>query len=561
MKYHLHNVGRPGFMQLVAPYWFSWHRWPALLQLAVLIAITVGGVKLHLWANHLAGDVTDALVALDWDALRPVLAFTVLAGLGVGVVGVVNSMLTQWLDLGWRTWLTNHLLEQWFRGHAYYDVEREGWLSNADQRIAEDVQQFVTQTIYIFTSLLLVVLNVAAFTAVLWGLSGVLRFTAGGMAFAIPGYMVYAAYIYNFGNFALVHWVGKRLVGLNNEKQGAEADYRYSAMQVRQNAEQIAFYGGGQREKDRLRQRFGAVRLNMIALIFRKAKVEFAHSAYGHAFSVLPMLLILPRYLAGEITLGGMTRVQLAYGSLGSSLTYFSQAYQAFAMWTALANRLRDLIWAMNKAAARQSGYTVQRAAQTSITTGVLQLADPQGRPLCSVAPLCFEPGSRWLLRGRSGAGKSTLLRVLAGLWPYGSGQVSLPEHASMMFLPQRSYLPAGPFKTTMCYPSPAEQYSDDACLRLLKLCGLDQRITSLSASDDWQQLLSGGEQQRVAFARALLHRPDFLFLDEATSALDDETQAMLYANLVSELPGSAIISVAHRSSLAEYHTLQLWIG
>lgn len=561
MTHRLHDAGRPGFLHLLTPYWISWKRWPALLQLALSITILFGGIKLHVWSNHLQGDLVDGLVALKWEAVYPVLLFTVLAHIGTGVVGVINTMLSQSLDIGWRTWLTNRLLEQWFRGHVYYDVERDGNLSNADQRIAEDVQQFVTQSVNLFTSLLSVIVNIITFTLVLWALAAVLRFNVGGMAFAIPGYIVFAAYLYSLGNFALVHWVGKRLVGLNNQKQSVEADFRYSAMQVRQNAEQIAFYGGGDSEKASLHQRFGAVRHNVIALIFRQAKLNFAHITYGHTFSVLPTLLALPLYLTGQITLGGVTRVERAYSSLTSPLSYFSQAYSGFAAWTALANRLRDLIWAMNKAEARQSGYTVLRAPQDAITTGELHLADPHRRALCSVPPLSFERGSRWLVRGRSGAGKSTLLRVLAGLWPYGEGQVTLPQQASMLFLPQRSYLPAGSFKAAMCYPSPPENYRDDECLRLLKVCGLDQRITSLTASDNWQQLLSGGEQQRVAFARALLHRPDFLFLDEATSAMDDASEAALYAAVIRELPDSAVISVAHRASLVEYHQFQLQIA
>jgi vitamin B12/bleomycin/antimicrobial peptide transport system ATP-binding/permease protein len=554
-------AGRPGFLHLVVPYWFSRKRWKALLQLALLITIMFGGVKLHVWSNHLYGDVTDALVALDWNTLKTVLIYGVLAGVGIGVVGAVNTALSQSLDLGWRTWFTNRLLEQWFASHAYYDVEREGWLSNADQRIVEDVHLFVTQTINLFTSLLSVIVNILTFTVVLWGLSSVLRFSAGGMAFAIPGYMVYVAYAYSLGNFAVVHWVGKRLVGLNNEMQTVEADYRFGAMQVRQNAEQIAFYGGAQRERSRLLERFEAVRHNFIALIFRNAKLQVTHSTYGHLFSALPTLVALPLYFAGEITLGGVARIDRAYSTLTGTLAFFPQAYAGFAKWTALANRLRDLIWAMNKATSRVSGYTLVRAAQTAITTGTIHLRDPLNRDLCTVAPLTFAAGSRWLVRGRSGAGKSTLLRVLAGLWPYGDGHITVPDQARTMFLPQRSYLPAGPFKAAMCYPAPPQQYTDDECLRVLILCGLGERITSLTASDNWQQLLSGGEQQRVAFARALLHRPDFLFLDEATSALDETTEAALYRAVLRELPGSAVISVAHRASLALYHEHHLEIG
>ena len=555
------DAGRPGFLHLITPYWLTWRRWPALLQLALLIVIMFGGVRLHVWSNHLFGDVTDAMVARNWGVLKAALGFSVLAGVGIGVVGAVNTALSQSLDLGWRTWLTNRLLEQWFDNRAYYDMEREGWLSNADQRIVEDVHLFVTQTINLFTSLLNVIVSVITFTIVLWGLSGMLRFVAADMAFAVPGYMVYVAYAYSFGNLALVHWVGKRLVGLNNERQSVEADYRFGAMQVRQNAEQIAFYGGEQRERSRLGERFEAVRRNFIALIFRNAKLQMSHSIYGHLFSALPTLVALPSYFAGELTLGGVARVGGAYSALTSTLAFFPQAYAGFANWTALANRLRDLVWAMNKAAARRSGFTLVRAPQTAIATSVLQLRDPQGRQLCAVAPLAFGAGSRWLVRGRSGSGKSTLLRAVAGLWPYGEGGITLPQDAKVMFLPQRSYLPTGPFKAAMCYPSAAEAHGDEECLRLLKLCGLGERIASLTASDNWQQTLSGGEQQRVAFARALLQRPDFLFLDEATSALDEATEAALYRAVLAELPGSAIISVAHRASLAQFHQHQLEIG
>ena len=264
--------------------------------------------------------------------------------------------------------------------------------------------------------------------------------------------------------------------------------------------------------------------------------------------------MALPRYFAGELTLGGVARVSGAYSTLTGTLAFFPQAYASFANWTALANRLRDLVWAMNKAAARKSGFTLTRGPQTAITTAALALHDPQDRPLCTVAPLVFEAGSRWLVRGRSGAGKSTLLRALAGLWPYGEGHITLPQDARMMFLPQRSYLPTGSFKAALCYPSPAQDHDDGECLRLVALCGLGKRIASLTASDNWQQTLSGGEQQRVAFARALLQRPDFLFLDEATSALDETTEAALYQAVLAELPACAIVSVAHRTSLAQYH-------
>lgn len=551
---------RPGIMQLVLPYWLGPNRWKAWPLLAVVLSIMFGGVYLHVWANRLAGDVTDALIAQNWETLRPVLLASIAVGIGVGAVGAVNTALQNLLDLGWRTSLTNKLLGEWFDVRAYYDIEREGALSNADQRIAEDVRLFTDQTLTLSLNLVNVTVNIVTFTVVLWGLSGSLSLSPIGMAVAIPGYMVYVAFAYNIGNLALVHWIGKRLIGLNMEKQGTEADYRFAAMQVRTNAEQIAFYRGEQNEFQRLAYRFQKVRENFVALIIRNVKVALTTSVYGHLFAVLPTLVALPRYLAGEITMGGITRIAGAYGALSSSLNFFSQAYLGFTNLMAVSNRIRDLQWAINKARHRKSGFAIERNGADSLTTGPLQLLDPLERPLSVLAPLRFGPGERWIIRGPSGAGKSTLLRAIAGLWPYGSGEIRMPQQAKMMFLPQRSYLPTGSFKSTLCYPDPVDAFSDAACLEALDACGLGQRIKSLIEFDNWQQQLSGGEQQRVAFARVLLHRPDFVFLDEATSALDPVSETRLYTKLIELLPGATIVSVAHRASLQRFHdhTLEL---
>ncbi len=545
---------RPSLLALIVPYWRGPAGWTAFAQLTVILCIMFGGAYLHVWANKLAGQVTDALISLKWELIRPVLLASIVAGIGIGAVAVANTALQNLLELGWRTWLTKNLLGDWLDSKAYYDIEREGELTNADQRIAEDVRLFVDQTLTLSLSTIHVLVNMVTFTVVLWGLSGTLSFTVAGMAIAIPGYMVYVAIMYNVGSLTLVHWVGKRMIGLNMERQGTEADYRFAAVQVRENAEQIAFYGGEVNERQRLLHYFDKVRANFYALIVRNAKVGLTTTTYSHLFTGLPVLVALPRYLAGEITLGGITRITGAYGSLSSSLSYFSQAYLNFTNWMAVANRVRDLQWAINKAKAHQSGFSVVPSAQDALTTGPLELRDPLQHLLSTVDALHFAPGQRWIVRGSSGAGKSTLLRALAGLWPHGAGEIRLPAKARIMFLPQRSYLPTGSFKATMCYPEPANAFDDDECLKVLAYCGLDQRVTSLAAYDNWQQQLSGGEQQRVAFARVLLHRPDYVFLDEATSALDPGSEAQLYAALIELLPKSAIISVAHRAALAQFH-------
>lgn len=557
----LHDPARPRLAALTFSFWREARSWQAYLMLLAVFAIMFGEVSVFVWANKLSGQVTDALLSLKWERIRSALALSVVAGLCIGGLTVTDTALRGFIGLRWRTWLTARLQREWLAAHAFYDIEREGNLSNADQRIAEDVRLFTEQTLHLSLSFLSVVVSVATYTALLWNLSGVLVFHVGGTTFALPGYMVFIAFAYNIGNLLLMHWVGKRLVGLNNEKQGVEADYRFGAMQVRENAEQIAFYAGGATESARLSGLFARIRANTAALIVRQAKVMFASSAYGHLSTGLPVLASLPRYLAGEITMGGITRVAGAYGMLSNTLNFFSQAYQSVTSWFAYANRLRDLEWAIHKARQRHSGFALAHAQGAALTTGELTVLDPLRRPLTVVGPLRFAPGERWMVRGPSGAGKSTLLRVLAGLWPYGDGTVAIPHGARLMFVPQRSYLPAGTFKQAMCYPASPDDFDDAHCRQVLAHCGLDQRIPDLYAHDNWQQRLSGGEQQRAAFARVLLHRPDFVFLDEATSALDPHLETRLYTALTGMLPDAAVISVAHRPELARFHDRVLDVG
>lgn len=547
-------TGRPSIVQLLLPFWLSDEKWKAGPLLALNLTILFGGTYLAVWSNQLLGAVTDALVGLKWKELLHVILLSTTVGLFAGALAFVNSAIQSLIELRWRTWMTDRYLDEWVRSNRFYDIERDGLLSNADQRLSEDVRDFVHQTLLLGLNTISAVVQAATYGALLWQLSGSLPVKIGTLEFSIPGYMVPLAVVYSGLNLALVHWVGKAMIGLSIRQRTTEADLRYASMQLRENAEQIAFYGGAERERQRLWQRFSLVRSNTVSVIVRNLKLSLANTAFGQVFSPVPTLAALPRYFAGEITLGGLTRITSSFGGLSGALSLFSQAYTSVAVWLATINRLRDFTWALEKAKAKHQESPVEFAHQASITSSELRLISPKGKLLTNIDPLAFKLGERWLLSGASGTGKSTLLRAIAGMWPHVEGKITLPIGATLMFLPQRSYIPDGSLKAALAYPSDAVEFSDAECIHVLEQLGLSSRARSLSEVDQWQQKLSGGEQQRLAIARALLHKPQCLFLDEATSALDDGSERTAYETLIAVLPESLIVSVAHHAALMQYH-------
>jgi putative ATP-binding cassette transporter len=468
---------------------------------------------------------------------------------------ITHSSVMDYLKLRWRIWLTEQLQARWTAGNSFYDIEREGRLQNADQRIAEDVRLFTEESVSMFTNIVNVMVQLGTFVVLLWQLSQAIGFDIGTRHFVVRGYLVYVAFAYSLGGFVVTHLFGRRMMPLNMQKQGVEADYRYLAMQLRENAEQIAFYGGGPREHGRLVERFAYVRENSVRIIVRLWKVQFSQTVYSGFLSPLPTLAALPLYFTGKVTYGAMTQVVSVFGIVTDALSFFSQAYTSFTAWIAVANRVRDLSAALDMAEARPSGISIAGDEGSSLRTDTMSLQAPDGRELTIVAPVQVEPGGRLLIRGASGTGKSTFLRALAGLWPYGTGRVVLPAKKSMLFLPQRSYIPSGSLRAALCYPKEPKHFTDAQCVQALAKVDLVRLIPNLEQVERWQQKLSGGEQQRLAFARVLLHRPDFVFLDEATSGLDPTSEERLYELLTRELRSTAIVSIAHRESIAGFHT------
>ena len=547
---------------LIKPYWVSedWKvAWGLLLTIVVLNLIMVG---ITVWFNAWNAKFYNALqnkdVAAFWHQL---MLFTIAAFLSIALA-VYRVYLRQMLEFRWRQWLTTRYLRAWLGEAAFYRIERDKLADNPDQRISDDLQTLATNTLGLSLGLLSSIVTLFSFITILWSISGplVLHFT--GSTWTIPGYMVWAAAIYAAGGSYLIHKVGRALVSINYQQQRVEADFRFGLIRLRENAEQIALYDGVRTEQGNTQHIFTRIRDNWWRIMQYTRRLNIATNFYGQAAIVFPFFVAGPRYFAGAFTLGTLMQVSDAFGTVSGSFSWFIDNYAALVSWRATVNRLREFTRVMQSQHLRESispatehgGINLHYIDTDTLTTKDLRLALPNGTPLAAISDIVVKRGSRWLVRGPSGAGKSTLLRAFAGLWPFGDGAIDMPVDAHAMFVPQQSYLPIGTLKAALAYPAQPEAFSDEACRDVLRLCRLEDYGARLSESNHWTRVLSPGEQQRLACARVLLHKPDFLFLDEATSALDPVNEANVYRLLTGRLPTTAIMSVAHRESLVAVH-------
>ena len=406
--------------------------------------------------------------------------------------------------------------------------------------------------------LLSAVVTLVSFIAILWALSG--AFTLFGVH--IPGYMVWAALIYAVVGSVLTHLVGRPLIGLDFNQQRFEADFRFSLVRLRENSEGVALYRGEQEELGGLRQRFSAVVGNWWKLMLKQKQLTWLTSFYGQLAIIFPLVVASPRFFAGQVQLGHIFQTASAFGQVQGSLSWFIGAYRDFAMWKATVDRLIGFAEAVSQAheqARQPQGERVDGDERLSLEQLALQL--PQGGDLLTNTSFELVPGNDVLVTGPSGSGKSTLMRALAGIWPYWKGRIRMPKGAKLLFLPQKPYLPIGSLKRAVSYPDDPAKFSDEDVLQALDAVGLPHLKKRLELSENWAQLLSGGEQQRLAFARALLYRPHWLFLDEATAALPDADQDRLYRLLKERLPDTTLVSIGHREALAAHHDQRLVFG
>ena len=550
------------FWTLAAPYWSSEDRWRARGLLLVVVALSLGQVYLLVQFNTWNRDFFDALQQYDQRAFGALLLrFAMLAAIYIAAA-VYAFYLQQMLQIRWRRWLTERYVSDWLRERSYYRMRlADTGTDNPDQRIADDLRLFVEQSLGLSLGLLRQIVTLASFVAILWGLSGSFAFTVGGVSLALPGYMVWAALAYAIAGTWLTHWIGKPLSRLNFSQQRYEADFRYSLVRVRESAEGIALYGGEGDEARRLSERFSDVWRNWWEIMRRQKRLRTFTVGFDQAAVLFPYLAAAPRYFAKEITFGALTQTANAFGRVQDALSFFVAAYIELADWKATVDRLvtfRAALAALQPQAQDGNGIELETRAADGVVLQGLTLALPGGETLLHAVDATLRRGEPVLVTGPSGSGKSTLFRAIAGIWPFGSGRIERSDTAKCLFLPQKPYLPIGSLRGAVSYPSPEGTFPDTEVGRWLAECRLTHLVERLDEPDHWEQRLSPGEQQRLAFARALLHKPQWLFLDEATSALDAENEQHLYALVANELPGTTIVSIGHRATIERFHRRRL---
>lgn len=537
--------------RIALPYFRSAERWSALLLLSSIVSAQLGTVGIAVATNYWRNAFFQTLQEKDWPGF--VTQFWVFCVIGVGFIltTVYQRYLTQWLSIRWRRWLTAQVLEKWLDGPVHYRAAlASGGVDNPDQRVADDIREFVDQLLDLGIGLIGAIASLFSFVAILWSLSTLVPLTLFGTAYTIPGYLVWAALLYAVIGSITTHLIGWRLIPIDYERERREADFRFALVRIREQGESIALLGGEAAEKQDLLVKFTALMRNWYRLMRVQQFVALFAETYRYYSRYFPYLVMAPLFFSGGMPFGALMQSGSAFNTVRESFSFFIVSYLKIAELSAVVQRLSQFDRAL------QGAQMASRpAAGRTDEAGAIVLRDflvtSSGKtPIASLGHLNLRPGEALLLTGVSAAGKTSLLRSIAGIWPHTSGEMRSTARRPLV-LPQRAYIPQGTLRRILCYPQDAATIADTRLVEALAAVGLSRLGISLDAADGWDGRLSEGEKQRLSVARALLFEPDLLLMDEATAALDEASEIALHKLIRSRLPAAAILAVSHRTALS----------
>lgn len=524
-----------------------------LLFFLLIVAMTLVSVRISLvhseWYNNMYTSLQEFNEPVFWDQM---VLFCVIATSSV-MTALLSYYLEQRFSINWIEWLNRQLVDKWMDNRAYYKTQYvSANLDNPDQRIQQDVQSYVRTSLSLSTGVIDAVTSMISYTILLWGLAGPM------MVFGteIPRMMVFLVFTYVIITTVIAFRLGRPLIMLNFVNERLNANYRYSLIRIKEYAESVAFYAGEKVESSQLYKQFGSVINNMWDIVYRTLKFSGFNLVVSQVSVVFPLLIQVGRYFEKQIKLGDLMQTLQVFGKLHSNLSFFRNSYDGFAGYKATLDRLTGFSYAIDMANRQSTSHLHEH--ETDVIFKDLSISNPFGKTLIENLNLTLPKGSTLLIQGNSGVGKTTLLRTVAGLWAYSEGDVYCPIH--QLFLSQKPYLPQGSLLTALAYPNEEKVFNRDEMIEVLKQVSLGHLQDRLDQEQDWTRILSLGEQQRLAFARLLLHKPNVAFLDEATASMDEGLEDNMYRLLKERLPNTTVISVGHRSTLQAFHQQQLMI-
>lgn len=551
--------------KIAMPYWaYSKERWGSLILLAVNIFVMVFqtrvGVRSTIWNR----DWLNAFQTYDAQMWKQQIVVFLLIGAANTFTSQLNSYIQSWIQIRWRRWMTARYVNYWLEGSTHYRMQLTGnETDNPDQRIAEDIGQFISYTWLYSFSFVQNIINLVTYAMMLYDLSLTIPLMLGGKDWSFPGYFLVISVIWAAVETLITHLVGKPLARLQYDQQMYAANYRFALVRVRECSEQIALLRGEDVEHGRLMKIFGDVVVNQFRLMGRNLFYGAVQGIMGYVDAMGYTFLLGPSYFYyGAISgYGVFQQIATAFLNVVTCLKWFVTNYSTLAIFVAVIDRLYAFNNNYNRTIdiVENSKIKLEEGDEDQIVIKHLDVELPTGKLQISANDVTIKHGEKVLIKGRTGAGKTTVFRVLSGIWPFGEGEVVLPKGKKVIVLPQKPYFPIGTLADAITYPEPAGTYSREDMVKALQLVGMADYAARLDEEGHWNMMCSGGEQQRLAIARALLFKPDYMFFDEATASMDEPSEMELYTMLNEEMADATIISIGHRSSLAQFHNRTLF--